>query len=170
MAKTSTDAQRHIQELSRIFSDGKCIVEAVMRDLINAHKRKKYLKQSLRRLSQRGFIILRNGNYVPTKTGIRFFRRKTLAETEISKPRWDGKWRLIAFDVPVQHDAKRHRLRALLKEFDFYQLQKSVWICPTLLSEEFWKIIVMYELEKYCEVMIVEILEGDEKLRKHFGL
>jgi DNA-binding transcriptional regulator PaaX len=43
---------------------------------------------------------------------------------------WDGKWRLVVFDVPETKNALRVRLRRFLKDHAFGYLQKSVWITP----------------------------------------
>ena len=50
--------------------------------------------------------------------------------------RWDGKWRLVLFDVPAGEDAQRERLRRYLRNKGFGYLQQSVWISPDPLSGE----------------------------------
>ena len=44
--------------------------------------------------------------------------------------RWDGIWRIVAFDIPEPMLALRARLRRRLRDFRFGCLQKSVWISP----------------------------------------
>ena len=56
-------------------------------------------------------------------------------EAQWSRP-WDGRWRLVLFDVPVEHNAKRSRLRRYLRSRGFGYLQNSVWITPDALLEE----------------------------------
>lgn len=46
------------------------------------------------------------------------------------KRSWDGRWRLVLFDVPVGQNARRERLRRYLRERAFGCLQNSVWITP----------------------------------------
>lgn len=41
-------------------------------------------------------------------------------------PRWDGKWRLVIFDIPEKKAAARRALRNRLRELGFVQLQRSV--------------------------------------------
>jgi len=50
--------------------------------------------------------------------------------------RWDGRWRLVVFDVPTGQNAKRERLRRYLRSKGFGYLQNSVWITPDPLEEE----------------------------------
>lgn len=166
MAKTSRDARKHIREWSEFFRDGKMIAGTIVDEFVARRKESKYLKQSLNRLIARGFVKERGGKFSPTDSGVRFFRRH--AGGRRSPARWDGKWRLITFDVPGNYSRQRDQLRALLKEFDFYLLQKSVWICPSYIADEFWRLVVDCDLDKYCKAMLVDIIEGDAELRKHF--
>ena len=172
MAKTSIDARRHIREWSEFFRGGRAIANQVVESFLKEHRKNKYLGQSLKRLISRGLIRKTNHKFIPTAKGILFlFRIRNKNRRQFNqRNKWDGKWRLISFDVPVSDDSKRVQLRSLLKEFDFYLLQKSVWVCPNYLAEDFWKLIVHDELDKYCKVMLVEIIEGDEDLKKHFKL
>ena len=169
MAKTSRDAYKHIQALSEFFSDANEVGTAVVESFINDHKKKKYLKQSLDRLINRGFLVADGRNFKLTKAGARFLNpyRNRRPET---KKKWDGKWRLVSFDVPGSYSSERDSIRRLLVEFDFYPLHKSVWISPNTASENFWKLLVDEDLDKYCKVMVVEIIEGDRELRKYFKL
>lgn len=50
--------------------------------------------------------------------------------------RWDGRWRLVIFDVPIARNSHRQRLRRYLRERGYGFLQKSVWITPDPVREE----------------------------------
>lgn len=50
--------------------------------------------------------------------------------------RWDGKWRLVIFDVPQSKASARARLRRSLADRGFGYLQNSVWITPDPLTGE----------------------------------
>jgi DNA-binding transcriptional regulator PaaX len=43
---------------------------------------------------------------------------------------WDGRWRLVLFDVPMEQHIHRGRLRRYLHAKGFGCLQGSVWITP----------------------------------------
>jgi phenylacetic acid degradation operon negative regulatory protein len=49
---------------------------------------------------------------------------------------WDGRWRLVLFDVPLGQDAARNKLRSYLRDHGFGYLQNSVWITPDPLTNE----------------------------------
>ncbi|HRI16876.1 MAG TPA: PaaX family transcriptional regulator C-terminal domain-containing protein [Verrucomicrobiota bacterium] len=56
-------------------------------------------------------------------------------EVRWSRP-WDGQWRLVLFDVSIQDNARRERLRRYLRDRDFGCVQGSVWITPDSISGE----------------------------------
>lgn len=49
---------------------------------------------------------------------------------------WDGRWRMVLFDVPTSRNTERARLRRYLQGKGFGWLQNSVWITPDPLEEE----------------------------------
>jgi phenylacetic acid degradation operon negative regulatory protein len=49
---------------------------------------------------------------------------------------WDGRWRLILFDVPEARHSLRTRLRRYLQKRGFGYLQNSVWITPDPVTEQ----------------------------------
>lgn len=49
---------------------------------------------------------------------------------------WDGRWRLVLFDVPNTQNTHRSRLRRYLRDKGFGYLQNSVWITPDPLEAE----------------------------------
>jgi phenylacetic acid degradation operon negative regulatory protein len=49
---------------------------------------------------------------------------------------WDGRWRLVLFDVPMEQHVHRNRLRRYLHAHGFGYLQGSVWITPDPLRGE----------------------------------
>ena len=50
--------------------------------------------------------------------------------------KWDGRWRLVVFDVPTTQNSRRSRLTRYLRKRGFGRLQNSVWITPDVLEEE----------------------------------
>jgi len=49
---------------------------------------------------------------------------------------WDGRWRLVAFDVPEARRSARNQLRRYLRSRGFGCLQGSVWITPDPVVDE----------------------------------
>ena len=58
-------------------------------------------------------------------------KRYQVLDLKIERPKkWDGKIRIVAFDIPNAQRTKRNAFRRKLKELGFYSSQKSVWLHP----------------------------------------
>jgi DNA-binding transcriptional regulator PaaX len=76
--------------------------------------------------------------------------------------RWDGKWRIIIFDVPEKLRGKRDLLRKELVEFGFMLLQKSVWAYPFPLPKEFLDLWESAGILKHCVIIeAARVLNSD---------
>lgn len=85
--------------------------------------------------------------------------------------KWDGKWRIVIFDIPNSSTFVRNVFRRKLKEFGFYPLQKSVWIYPFDCREEISFLREFLGVDSR-RIRIIEAtkVENDEFLRKVFSL
>jgi hypothetical protein len=66
-----------------------------------------------------------------------------------SPSRWDGRWRIVAFDVPEKKRRGRDIFRQKLKELGFKEFQQSVWAHQHSCLEEVSFLVHLYELEPY---------------------
>lgn len=106
-----------------------------------------------------------------TKKGEARLRAFDIDLIEIKKPKkWDGKWRLVMFDIPIRFTKGREALRLHLKDLNFFQFQKSAWIYPYPCEDEIIFIADFFGVGKYVEVLVVETILRDEKIKKHFQL
>jgi len=155
----------------------KLFEDALKHDKRRFSKKEKYkAARALRRLEKNRLLKIKqkNGKFSVelTKEGKKKFKEINLENLRIIKPpRWDGKWRLVIFDIPEEALAHARRiLRAKLKEWEFYPLQKSVWVCPWPCEKEIQVIAELYEVAPYVDVVVAEKIANDNILRKHFGL
>lgn len=86
------------------------------------------------------------------------------------KSDWDGKWRLIMWDIPEKFSEERNKIRRLVKDLEFYQLQKSVFVTPYPLPDSAIDYLRESELLNYIRLLRVERFENDKFLKKHFKL
>ncbi len=88
---------------------------------------KSRLTQVLKRLRERGLIEIVGEEeliYRLTDTG----KDQALwAIMKMEDDKWDGKWRLVFWDIPEKRRAARDLLRMKLKQMGFVRWQKSVW-------------------------------------------
>jgi CRISPR-associated endonuclease Cas2 len=90
---------------------------------------------------------------------------------KIEKPeRWDGKWRIVIFDIPNKKRVARDVLRQKLKEMDFYLLQESVFIQPYPCEKEIEIIKSVYEIWPYVNLIVAEKIDNENKLKNKFSL
>lgn len=93
---------------------------------------------------------------------------------ELPKPKkWDGKWRVLIFDIPTKpqiYNQARNALRNKIKDLGFYQMQKSVWICPYECEDELLFVAEIFQVQKHIEILTVEKLLHEEKIKKFFRL
>lgn len=88
----------------------------------------------------------------------------------IKDKKWDGIWRVVLFDIPIRFTKGREGLRFKLKEFGFYQMQKSVWVYPYACEREVLLVADFYGVRKYVEIMHVNAVLHEDKLKRHFRI
>lgn len=94
------------------------------------------------------------------------------SEYRIPEPAfWDGKWRVVMFDIREKRRKTRSRLRLLLSGAGFVRLQDSVWIHPYP-CDEFIGLVRAHLKSGTGEMLsfTADALESDKRLREHFRL
>ncbi|MDO8576418.1 MAG: hypothetical protein Q7R90_03825 [bacterium] len=96
--------------------------------------------------------------------------RLTLGETAVGKRRWDKQWRVVIFDVPERFRRARDLLRGTLISIGFFKLQDSVWVYPYDCEDLIALLKTDFSLSRNVLYIVSHHIEGDWKLKKHFGL
>ena len=86
------------------------------------------------------------------------------------KEKWDGKWRMVAFDIPEKHKRGRDALRQKLKKIGFRELQKSVFITPYNCKKEIGLLVEFFNLNKYVRFGILESVDNEDYFKKVFEI
>jgi phenylacetic acid degradation operon negative regulatory protein len=124
------------------------------------------------RLKKRGVIA------VTQKSDRRFIQltSKGQLQTLLLKSRlprtktWDGKWRLVMFDIPEQSKYKRDQLRTLLKKDGFAKIQESVFISPYPISRHGVEYLKTTGLINYIRMLRVDEMDDEKELLNKFKL
>jgi len=147
---------------------------------LSAKQKKTYNAQSFRnafyRLKREGYLNVQTSNhqiYISlTPEGRKKAGRFQVNHLTIARPaQWDGKWRVIVFDVKHKQRIKREALRGFIKRLGFSQLQKSVWVHPydcrpeVELLKEFFGFTT-----RELNFLLVDQIEDDERLQEVFKL
>jgi phenylacetic acid degradation operon negative regulatory protein len=129
------------------------------------------IKKAIKYLAQKRYIKLNKEKqriYLAEKGFSEFIRFKALQK----QGKWDGKWRVIIFDVAEERRNNRDFLRTRLKWLGFKELQKSVWVFPYDIKKDIEELM---EISKYncrgdIRFLTVEKIGEDNDLKKWFGL
>jgi CRISPR-associated endonuclease Cas2 len=157
-----------------------CAVEDVLTPLMNPYELRKRVmfgnvnsyKSTLYKLYKRGWIKMVD------KDAQKFIKLTKAGELEAllakaklpHEGKWDGKWRMIVFDIPEDCKEKRDFLRQILKRNNFFKLQASVYINPHPLNREAVKYLQDTGLIHYIRIIKIEEMDNDKDLKKHFNL
>lgn len=133
------------------------------------------IQQALRRLEQRGLVersALNRGKIVLTSKGKQHAKRLHEAQSiTIRKPKqWDGRWRVIIFDIWERRRGVRNALRKALTKAKFVRLQNSIWVYPYECEEFIAFLRTDLKLGKSVLYIVAEGIEGDSSLKEHFNL
>ena len=106
-----------------------------------------------------------------TKNGRKKALKFQFDEMKIKKPdEWDGKWRVVIFDIPEKKKRAREALRDKLKELGFKELQKSVFIFPFECEDEIDFIVEVFEIRNCVRFLRVDSFTNDEQFKLKFRL
>ncbi len=84
--------------------------------------------------------------------------------------RWDGKWRIVIWDIPESSRLQRNQIRYFCKSLGFRQLQKSVFITPYPIPGSAVQYLKESDLLKFIRFLRIDQLDDDRDLKKHFNL
>lgn len=107
-----------------------------------------------------------------TEQGKRKVKEMQFENLAIEKPSsWDGKWRVVIFDIPEEKwRSGRDALRDKLQNLGFVFIQKSVWVLPWPCENEILFLCEFFNIHPFINILTVEKIYNDVKLRKHFHL
>lgn len=116
--------------------------------------KKSELTQSLKRLRERGLIDFVDDEKLAYRLTDQGKQKVVWESIKIEDGKWDGKWRLIIFDIPEKRRQARNLLRNSLKKWGFVHWQQSVWVTKKNCTEVLRHFIKSVGIEDW--VMVVE--------------
>lgn len=84
--------------------------------------------------------------------------------------RWDGKWRIVFFDIPENRKAARDALARILKQAGFHHFQKSVFVHPFECSSELNFLVEFFRIRPFVRFVLAEHIDNELHLKKIFHL
>ena len=139
-------------------------------------RQKYYIDTAIKKLYKRGLI-----ETITKASGEKYAKltpegKKSLLKFEFEglakqKPKkWDGKYRVVIFDIKENLRFSRDDLRYMLLKFGFVRLQNSVWVYPYPCEGAINLLKTYLEIGDDVIYMTVELIENDDWLRKYFKL
>lgn len=152
-------------------------ISNILKGFQNAKKyKRRRICDTFYRLKKEGCINIQKVNhqiYISlTEEGKKKAGRLQIDALKINTPKqWDGKWRMVIFDISQPKLSKREAFRGKLKELGFYPLQKSVWIHPYKCEDEIQVLKDFFGLgTKEIRVITAEKIDDDRSIIKIFKL
>ena len=122
--------------------------------LLERSVRKSDLAQAIKRLREQGFIELISDNELFLRLTDSGKDRVLWKKMTSEDAKWDGKWRLVIWDIPEKRRLVRDLLRFKLKQLGFTQWQQSVWATKTNCTKILRDFIKQIGIEDW--VMVLE--------------
>lgn len=149
------------------------VIKTVVREWKRLNKNDVYKEM---RVLNRSKLVEKNKNadgsftFVITKKGKLKALTYYFQNMKISNKKWDGKWRIVTFDIPEKNRVGRNALRSKIKELGFCELQKSVFIFPYECEDEISFIIEFFGLSKHVRFGVLEYIDNGDYLKDLFKL
>lgn len=134
-----------------------------------------YLRKTLRKLEKQKFIEISEKNGIGkvalTENGRKKFMEMNVETMFIRKPeKWDGKWRMIFYDVIDQRKTIRDKFRKYLLAGGFYPWQKSVYLHAYPCEKEVDFLRNFLGISGEVRVVLADKIENDKQFREYFGV
>lgn len=168
--------------MGTVAAAGALAVIAVAPGVVSALGVARYLPQrryevrtTLSNLIKKGYLTVDRSEGTArvrlTEKGERFVALIEAGERKPQKQRrWDGKWRVLVFDIPERRKSVRIRLRIMLVSLGFAYLQDSVWVYPYPCDDLITMIKAELRIGNGLRYLIADVIENDAALRSHFSL
>ena len=170
--------------LKLLFKGGRLTASALLKQITKrlplAQLKQFRLKggsQELRRIvyyaKQQGWVKYqgRGGDLALTLTDKGRAKLEAMHFEELHLPRgqrWDGKWRIISFDIPEDKRAARDALRRLLRELGFVLMHQSVWVQPLPCRRQVEQIKKSYGVGSHITLLEVTDFDQEAYFRRYF--
>lgn len=105
-----------------------------------------------------------------TEKGNKELLKYDLVKLAPVKSKWDGKWRLIFFDVAELDRKKRDKLRRYLGQLEMEQFQKSVFISPYDIFDQIKYLREILDIPSTIKMAKLDWVENEDELKEIFGL
>lgn len=126
--------------------------------------RKSKLSQAIKRLRERGLVKQDKIDASKVVLKITELGRDILGTSDFDERKWDGRWRIVIFDIPEQKRIIRDMFRRKLKHWGFRVWQRSVWVTKNNVTEKLRRTIKELGVEKWVAILESDNISSDNNL------
>lgn len=119
----------------------------------NQSLKKSELSQALRRLRLAGLVEQDKRTNQDILIKLTAVGQDALGDLSLLEKDWDGKWRIVIFDIPEQKRLVRNLFRRRLKNWEFKLWQRSVWITRKNVTDKLRKLIEKLAIKDWVAVI-----------------
>lgn len=73
---------------------------------------------------------------------------------------WDGKWRMVLFDIPARKADSRYILTSQLKRLGFVMVQRSMWVHPYPCFSEVAQLLQYANLQPFVTMAEISMIDN----------
>ncbi|MFH0912120.1 MAG: hypothetical protein V1807_00420 [Patescibacteria group bacterium] len=126
--------------------------------------RRTHLQNKFQELKKQGLIMIGEQDGQVRISLTKEGKKKVLAyqvdNMKLKRPaRWDGKWRIVVFDIPDELTDHRNAFRAKLIDLGFEHMQDSVWVNKWPCREEIDFLAHLFEIWPHVDLIEGEIVK-----------
>lgn len=116
--------------------------------------KKSALSVAVNRMKERGLVEFEKNAEDQILIKLTDMGKDFLGDLSSSGDEWDGKWRIVIFDIPETKKAIRDLFRRRLKDWGFKAWQKSVWISSLAATQKLRQLITKLGIDDW--VIVIE--------------
>lgn len=132
------------------------------------------LKRNLKRLRKQKMVemIEEDGQEIIklTQKGHTKYLKFKLEELSLHGKRWDGKWRIVIYDIAKFKKNQQSAFRNILKYIHFLPLQKSVYLTPYQCDEQILYLREYFGIAEEVMIIRADKIENEDFYKQYFGL
>lgn len=132
------------------------------------------LKRNFKRLHDQKIVEIVNVNGQEviklTQKGQTRYLKYRLEQLSLNGRSWDGKWRIIMYDISKFKRNQQENFRRVLKFINFLQLQKSVYLTPYPCENQITYLREYFGIGDEVVLMRVDKIENEAIYKQYFGL
>lgn len=132
------------------------------------------LKRNLKRLREQKIveIVKKDGEDLIklTQKGHTKYLKFKLEKLSLQGKRWDGKWRIVIYDIAKFKKNQVSAFRNILKYINFFPLQKSVYLTPYPCEEQISYLREYFGISSEVLLIRADKIENEDFYKQYFGL